>query len=58
MIDFPVHAILAEAGENIHADGFGVAAEYTGEPVLKRNDSRIKYTVGAWNCVTLNNRIL
>ena len=43
--DVPVDAVFAEAGINIHADGFGITAENAGEAVLKRNDRTVENTV-------------
>ena len=45
MIDFPVDAVLAEAGEDVHLHRFVVAAEHTCITVFKRNDGTVEDTV-------------
>ena len=51
VLNLPMDAVLAEAGEDIHTHGPAVTAEHTCESVLKRHDRTVKNTVGIFCCV-------
>ena len=46
VLDLPVDAVPAEAGENVHTDGPAVAAEHAGEAVLVGDHRAVEYAVG------------
>ena len=55
--DGPVNAVFGEAGENIHADRTGVAAEDAGKTVFKGNHSRVENAVCVLLVVTVDNGV-
>ena len=46
VLDFPVNAVLAEAGEDVHAHRPAVAAEHTGEAVPEGDHRAVEHAVG------------
>ena len=58
MLYFPVDAVLAETGKNIHLHRPVVTTEHTGKSVAKRHHCTIEDTVGRRNMVTSDNGIL
>ena len=56
MLYFPVDAVLAETGKDIHLHRPVVTTEHTGKSVAKRHHCTIEDTVGRRNMVTSDKR--
>ena len=54
MLYFPVDAVLAETGKDIHLHSSVVAAEDAGKTIAERNDRAVEYAVGRRDCITVD----
>ena len=57
ILNIPVQTVLAEACENIHADGQAVAAEYAGKAILERHNGAVEHAVGTGVAVTTDDGV-
>ena len=57
ILNIPVQTVLAEACENIHADGQAVAAEYAGKAILERYNGAVEHAVGTGVAVTTDDGV-
>ena len=57
ILNLPVIAVLAASGEQVHADGAAVAAEYARKTILKGYYRAVKYGVRTLVTVPANNRV-